>query len=55
MITAVEDGKGKTGQQVFYSANNNNTSTWKKVDDDLGQNDNLSTDNVSNPLWKSVQ
>ena len=55
VITAVEDGKGKTGQQVFYSANNNNTSTWKKVDDDLGQNDNLSTDNVSNPLWESVQ
>ncbi len=54
-ITAAEAGAGKTGQQVFYSANNNNVSTWKKVDDALGEGDNLTTDNVSDPLWKNVE
>lgn len=53
-ITAAESGAGKTGQQVFYSANNNNASTWRKVDDALGESDNLTTDVVSNPLWKVV-
>ena len=54
VITAAEAGAGKTGQQVFYSANNGNPSTWKKVDDNLGENDNLTTNDVSNPLWKTV-
>lgn len=54
-ITATEAGAGKIGQQVFYSANNGNASTWKKVDDALGKDDNLSTNDVSNPLWKKVE
>jgi uncharacterized repeat protein (TIGR02543 family) len=54
-ITAAEAGAGKTGQQVFYSANNGNASTWRKVDEALEEGDNLTTDNMSNPLWKNIE
>lgn len=53
-ITAAETGAGRTGQQVFYSANNSNSSSWRKVDDNLGETDNLTTGNVGDPLWKVV-
>lgn len=52
VITATQGVTGKTGQQVFFSANNGSPAAWRKVDADLKGTDNITTDDTSNPLWK---